>query len=133
MTSGETNHRERLDYMNLYRGFTILCIVFVHSLTRFLDHSLWYYDLLSQFLGESTCLFCFISGFFYEYIGYDTLTYKQFVIKKIRRLILPYLFWSFAFIIWECIWRYGCLDIKWMVWVFVLVLPNLMVYIGISS
>lgn len=109
-------HRERLYYMDLYRGFTILCIVLVHSLSRFLDHSLSCYDYLAQLLGESTCIFCLISGFFYDYIGYDNQPYSQFIRKKVQRLIVPYLFWSIPFLLWESVFKFGTFEKKWIVW-----------------
>lgn len=102
--------------MTQYRGITILCIVMVHSLYRFLDSSVWYFDYLYQLLGESTCIFCFISGFLFYHIDYSKYSYCEFVIKKAKRLLLPYFCWTLPFLVLEHIFRFGEIDIKWFLW-----------------
>lgn len=111
--------REYLHYMNMFRGYTILSIVLVHGLTRFLDHSLWYYDYLFQFFGESTCIFLFISGFLFEYLNYEGLSYIQFVRKKASRLLLPYMFWIIPSLILEGTYLKEAVDFYRILWTFV--------------
>lgn len=86
--------KKSLDYMTNYRGFAILMIVMVHCLTCFYNRSNVEYPYLYSFLGHSTDLFLFISGFLFEYLLYKKYTYKSFILKKIRRLIIPYIFWA---------------------------------------
>lgn len=86
--------KKSLDYMTNYRGFAILMIVMVHCLTYFYNRNYEEYPYLYSFWGHSTDLFLFISGFLFEYLLYKKYSYKTFISKKIRRLIIPYLFWA---------------------------------------
>ena len=119
MLTKESGKSEYLYYMNIYRGYAILSIVLIHSLYRFLDHSLWYYDYLLQFFGESTCIFLFISGFLYEFLGYEDVSYLEFVRKKVWRLIVPYLFWISPCLILEIVIHWELFNFYRMIWILI--------------
>lgn len=85
--------KETLKYMTYYRGFAIVMIVMVHCVTRFLKGNATF-EYGYAFLAHSTNLFLFISGFLFEYLLYKKYPFKVFVEKKVRRLIIPYLFWA---------------------------------------
>lgn len=86
--------KEYLNYINYYRGWVIVLIVALHCAHRWLDKDGSYYPYVSAFLDHSTNLFLFISGFLFEFLLYKKYTYKTFMMKKVHRLLVPYLFWA---------------------------------------
>ena len=91
---GIQEQKEYLNYMNFYRGWVIVLIVALHCAHRWLDHDSSYYLYVSAFLNHSTNLFLFISGFLFEFLLSKKYTYKTFMMKKVHRLLVPYLFWA---------------------------------------
>jgi peptidoglycan/LPS O-acetylase OafA/YrhL len=91
---GIKEQKEYLNYINFYRGWVIVLIVSLHCAHRWLDKDGSYYLYFCAFLDHSTNLFLFISGFLYEFLLYKKYTYKTFMMKKVRRLLVPYLFWA---------------------------------------
>lgn len=89
----------KLTYMNFFRGFTIIMIVMVHCTTRYLDKEHFMYPYIYDFFAHSTNIFLFISGFLFEYLLYKEYPYSVYIHKKIKRLIVPYLFWSVPIVV----------------------------------
>lgn len=83
------NKKNRLPQIDAWRGFAIFCVVLYHSIIEFpinlqennILKSL--YDYISVF---NMPLFFFISGVCFSYNG----NYKVYIIKKIKRVLVPY-------------------------------------------
>ena len=105
-----------LSYMTFYRGFAIIMIVMVHCTTRYLDKENVLYPYILQFFVNSTNIFLFISGFLFEYLLYKKYPYSVFIGKKIRRLIIPYLFWSIPVIIALLLSLHRSDALRYLVW-----------------
>ena len=83
----------RLNYFDNFRAAAILFIVAGHS------YSLWYIDslpekLMANIITGGTSLFVFISGFFFHHTFYKKFEYREFIKKKIKNVLAPYLILS---------------------------------------
>lgn len=82
-----------LVYINNFRGFSILLIVAVHC-TYLIANSLPVsYTILESLLENSTMLFLFIGGFLFQYL-INRYSYKSYLLKKFKYIIMPYLIMS---------------------------------------
>jgi len=105
-----------LSYMTFFRGFAIIMIVMVHCTTRYLDKDNTLYPYVLQFFVHSTNIFLFISGFLFEYLLYKKYPYSVFIGKKIRRLIIPYLFWSIPVVLAFLLALHRSDPLRYLVW-----------------
>ncbi|MFM9840175.1 MAG: acyltransferase family protein [Cyclobacteriaceae bacterium] len=80
-----------LSYIHNFRGFAILLIVGVHCRTSLLwpEDSIFLH-LLTYGLDSSTILFVFISGFLFQYLNAEKFNYSDYLSKKIKYVIIPY-------------------------------------------
>jgi len=83
----------RLNYFDYCRAVAIIFIVAGHS------YSVWVIDtipekMLANIITGGTALFVFISGFFFHHTFYKNFNYKNFIIKKSRNVLVPYLILS---------------------------------------
>lgn len=81
-----------LDSFNYFRGIAILFIVTGH--TYYISR--WYADerwerFLTNLASGGTILFVFISGFLFHHVFYHRFRYKDFVLKKLKNVLVPYL------------------------------------------
>jgi peptidoglycan/LPS O-acetylase OafA/YrhL len=79
------NKKAFLPYIEWFRGLSILLIVLSHIRSSILPKEYCYV------LQNATVYFLFISGFLFHYLYNPQETVVSFYIKKIQRLILPYL------------------------------------------
>lgn len=92
----------RLVTFDYFRGVAILFIVAGHSygvwqINNFAD------KVLANLIGGGTSLFVFISGFFFHYIFYQNFHYKSFMVKKLKNVFIPYLFFSLSGVIYHMV------------------------------
>lgn len=83
---------EFLSYIHQLRGFAILLIVGIHCRTSFF----WAQDSLAEkffeaILDNGTIIFVFISGFLFEHIFAQNFNFQQYLNKKLKFIIVPYL------------------------------------------
>ena len=98
-----------LDHMNLLRVFGISIVVLRHTFAPFTNSwkisEFYDYNIIADFIGRyistlSMPLFVFISGYIYSYLRNSLKkygTYKVLTHKKIRRLLIPYLFFALIY------------------------------------
>ena len=83
--------------INLLKFFCVLGIVFLHTSYILTENSL-IEILITSISGIGLPTFFFLSGFFFANRFTDVS--EALVVKKIKRIIIPYLFWQiFAFVI----------------------------------
>ena len=84
-----------LNSINFFRGISIIFIVFGHclGLADFSYDSVFGNAIYNLTLGGTT-FFVFISGFLFHHIFYAKFQYRQFLIKKTKYVLLPYLILS---------------------------------------
>lgn len=91
--------RGRIDYIEYFRGVSILLIVAGHAFDlawtragneRTLD-STGVLAVLSALLTGGTFYFVFISGFLYRHVFYERMSYGEFMRKKALQVGVPYL------------------------------------------
>lgn len=107
---------EKLIWMDWFRGFSILMIVMLHCLTRYMSKGSVSYPYLYALFAHSTNLFLFISGFFFEYLLYKKYTYKSFILKKLKRFLIPYTFWALPVIL--VLFVYKKFDFSYLIYSF---------------
>lgn len=97
-TSNSSIPRERIEYIDAMRGFTMLLVVFSHvESTGFFEYS------YSSFIGNLFTtfrmpLFFFISGFVgYKFAEWNIQWYKGSLIKKLRVQLIPTFFFGLIY------------------------------------
>ncbi|NLZ18609.1 MAG: acyltransferase, partial [Desulfobulbaceae bacterium] len=85
-------HLRSVEY---FRGIAIVLIVAGHcySLSNWQFPSIIERSLANMLTG-GTALFVFISGFLFHHVFYPRFRFQPFMIKKIRNVLAPYLFFS---------------------------------------
>ena len=101
-----------LRYIHHFRGLAIILIVGVHCRTSLL----WPEDslpntLLTFGLNSSTILFVFISGFLFQFLNEEKLGYQDYLTKKIKFVVVPYILASIPAILDKLIFES---DTNWM-------------------
>ena len=83
----------RLIAFDYFRAIAILSIVAGHCISY---KSITSFDerVIANLIQGGSPLFVFISGFFFHHIFYRQFAYSQFMLKKVRNVLLPYLFLS---------------------------------------
>lgn len=82
----------RFEYIHNLRGLAILLILLGHSLAVF--PSSQGMESLRLLIVNNTILFIVIPGFLFAVIG-ERYTYKNYLINKVKNVIVPYVFLSF--------------------------------------
>lgn len=90
--------RKFLNSINYFRGIAIIIIVMTHSYgvahwNVFTNASL-FEKLFYSFNLNGSVFFVFISGYLYNHIFYPNFNYRQFLIKKAKFVLTPYLICS---------------------------------------
>ncbi len=84
--------REYLSYIHNFRGFAIILIVGVHLIIALPWSGIpQVKNAIYSFTNNGTILFVFIAGFLFYYLSSARFTYWEYLIKKIKFVILPYL------------------------------------------
>jgi probable poly-beta-1,6-N-acetyl-D-glucosamine export protein len=101
-----------LSYIHNYRGFAILLIVGVHCRTSLAwPERSFIHELLIFGLDSSTILFVFISGYLFQYLNSEKLNYRDYLFKKMRYVMLPYILVSIPAILDKLLFE---TDAYWM-------------------
>lgn len=89
-----------LNYIHHFRGLAIVLIAAVHCRTSLLwPQDSLLHDLLIYGLDSSTILFVFISGFLFQYVNAEKLDYRNYLLKKIKYVVIPYVLVSIPAIV----------------------------------
>jgi probable poly-beta-1,6-N-acetyl-D-glucosamine export protein len=85
----------RLNSLHYFRGIAILFIVVGHCIgLSGYQMSSPLRKLFANLLYGGTALFVFISGFLFHHVYYKKFNYKDFLVKKVKHVVLPYLVFS---------------------------------------
>jgi surface polysaccharide O-acyltransferase-like enzyme len=79
-------HLKLFDY---FRGLAILFIVAGHSCVYWAMES-FYEKVFANLITGGTIFFVFISGFLFHHVFYPKFQYQQFMVKKLKYVLLPY-------------------------------------------
>ncbi len=78
-------------YIQYLRGIAIISVILIHILPN------GFYTIIArQFINFCVGMFLFLSGYL---VNKNIIDIKQFYIKRISRVVIPYIFWSIIFII----------------------------------
>ncbi len=92
-----------INSINYFRGIAILLIVAGHSYTLAgFAPSNPLERTTANLLTGGTALFVFISGFMFHHVFSKKFNYRKFMVKKLKNVVLPYLFLS-IYPIWDII------------------------------
>ena len=85
-----------LNSFNHFRAIAILFIITGHSFSVVgLEFDNLFHDSLRNFLSGGSNLFIFISGFLFHHVFYKKYQYSDFITKKLKNLLIPYLILGF--------------------------------------
>lgn len=89
-----------LSYILNFRGFAILLIVTYHIATaKAFNCSPDIRNIFISISANGTILFVFIAGFLFYYLFNTKFTYKEYLLKKLKFVIMPYIVISIPLII----------------------------------
>lgn len=88
-------HLNSFDY---FRGLAIMFIVAGHSCVYW-GLETFYEKVFANLVTGGTTFFVFISGFFFHHVFYFKFQYKQFILKKVKYVLLPYTLFTLTGII----------------------------------
>jgi surface polysaccharide O-acyltransferase-like enzyme len=94
------NKKERLKELDILRGLAFMFVVVQHTIggfsnvkgIRFFDYSIL--KFLYVIAKTAVPLFLFISAISLFYVNYEKINLKQFYIKKLKYIVIPYVIWS---------------------------------------
>lgn len=89
-----------LPYLHHFRGLAIVLIVGVHCRTSLhWPADSWINKILTFGLDSSTILFVFVSGFLFQHLNTNQFNSNDYIIKKLKYVILPYVLVSIPAIV----------------------------------
>lgn len=106
------HNKERIEYIDLAKGFCILLVVWGHSMGPLGNPDYFLRDAMSMFRMP---LYFFLSGLFFK--TYEGFT--GFVKRKVNKLVIPFLFWHVLFVLsvpfvskttvfdWSLLWTFA--------------------------
>lgn len=83
--------KQRLIYIDIAKAITIVLVVIGHYYPD--NHPVWYEQMRLVIYGFHMPLFMFSSGFVYM-ATFRKESYRSFIIRKVKRLMVPYIFVS---------------------------------------
>jgi len=93
-----------LNHIHNFRSFAICGIIAAHALHNFdWSSSQLTFDFFDSLFNESSIWFFFIAGFLFQYLS-PKYNYKDYIIKKIKFVILPYILISIPALIASELW-----------------------------
>lgn len=85
-----------INALNNFRALAIVLIVMVHIFPIVFKGELNIYEgVFLNLISGGTTLFVFISGFLFHHVFFLDFNYKQFMLKKAKNVLVPYLILSF--------------------------------------
>jgi peptidoglycan/LPS O-acetylase OafA/YrhL len=113
------SHKERITEIELLRGLAFLAVALQHSIAhyayvegvRFADGVLM--TILLMLAKFAVPVFIFITGMvlFYNYEG--PFNYFSFLLKRVKDIIIPYVFWSLLYFSLSYGWQQGWMEQLW--------------------
>lgn len=85
--------KKRIEYIDIARGIAMILIVLGHTLVHS-EHCSVIFKFLYSF---HVMFFLFLSGFVFKLNKNEN--YKDFIIKRFKRIIIPYFVWSIIFLV----------------------------------
>lgn len=88
-----------------FRGIAIICVVAIHSIVDFGKFSsdswnFYFLFIYRQFLNFAVPAFLFVSGYFVANENFSSLQeYMVFLNKRLKKVLIPYFFWSLLIIL----------------------------------
>lgn len=84
-----------INAINYFRGISIIFIVFGHCMkVAGFEYNSIAGNTMNNLIHGGTTFFVFISGFLFQHIFYKTFDYKDFMTKKAKYVLVPYLLLS---------------------------------------
>lgn len=99
--------KEKIKELDIFSGISILCVVLIHSNSFYMSEilnfnsfaeSCFSIKLLDNFVTASVAMFIFIAGYKYALNNLND-DYKKYVLKRIKRVIKPFLVISAIFLL----------------------------------
>jgi surface polysaccharide O-acyltransferase-like enzyme len=91
-------NKNYLNTITYFRGIAITFVVFSHcdrfGITNYAENSTILAKIITSLMHGSTIFFVFISGFILHYIYYKNFNLKNFMLKKIKFVLIPFLIFS---------------------------------------
>lgn len=86
------------------RSLACIMVVLVHSTALFYIDSISEFDnIIAEYINQlsriGTPLFCVITGFLFSKYYFNGLDLKRFIKSRFDKIIIPYFFWSFFYVI----------------------------------
>ena len=112
--------KSKLSELEVFSGISILCVVLIHCNAYYLlnilnletyEQAHFYTRLLDNFVHGAVPMFIFISGYKYALNNIDD-SYKEFVLKKIKRVIKPFFIINMIFFLENIIFNFENYTIK---------------------
>ncbi len=99
--------KERIEYIDLFRAFGIILMIMGH---------IGFGEIFDKFIhGFHMPMFFYISGFLYT--KKTNITFKIYIVKKIKTLLVPYLFFgSIHYFIWLTYNQFSFVPLKHLLW-----------------
>lgn len=88
---------KKIRYISILQIIGPIFVVLGHSLNGLDATGVWYKFSKEWIYIFHMPLFFMISGYLLAYKGYSCGSYKNFVCRKAKRLLIPYFVWNFAF------------------------------------
>lgn len=108
MNSTASISKTRYPHLDLLRMIAIYLVILLHCMAPYCadarfygTHSWWCFLILNGFCRASVPLFLMISGFL-TLNGPPIISIREFYRKKIRRLLVPFLFWDVVYFFLAC-------------------------------
>lgn len=81
-----------LPYMETFRAIAICFVVGGHvmSASGVVGEEL-VESVAANLLAGGTILFVFVSGFLFQYLSYRDFNYREFIVRKVKYLLVPYI------------------------------------------
>lgn len=106
----ESKAGNRIEYIDIFRSFGIILMIMGHvGFTSYFDHFIHAFHMP---------MFFFVSGFFFKSKSKEELSVVDFLKKKIKTLLIPYLsFGILHFVIYVAIYGWSAEPILHLVWI----------------
>ncbi len=94
---GLENQSKRIEWIDILKGFAIICVILGHR--KYGNNGLLSTYFVSEVYSFHIPLFFFASGLVFSIAKYDS--FKNFLIKKIKTILVPMVFFSFIQILFN--------------------------------
>ena len=99
--------RNRIDWIDVAKGIAMICVILVHAEEYFLNSELLATTKIPIYTFHMP-IFFFVSGFLFSMKG----SFKEFLINKSRRILIPYVCLGVLLCLFATFWLKA--DLKWL-------------------